>query len=194
MKATQKVISKRIVVIVVSEVIKITEFVIPFWNLFTTLLFLGCSSNEKYSSNEGIVSIDYLFNSKNTQWFENNYESYNLDINTLNNDFSNIYEYQIEIYMNTKCHDSEREVPRLIKILDELNFSEDNLKIVLLNSEKKSSGGYENGKNITNTPTFIFLNESGEKNRIVEFPFENLEKDILNIINNKDYKHVYYSE
>ena len=162
--------------------------------LFTILLFLGCSSNEKYSSNEGIVSIDYLFNSKNTQWFENNYESYNLDINTLNNDFSNIYEYQIEIYMNTKCHDSEREVPRLIKILDELNFSEDNLKIVLLNSEKKSSGGYEIGKNITNTPTFIFLNESGEKNRIVEFPFENLEKDILNIINNKDYKHVYYSE
>ena len=117
--------------------------------LFTTLLFLGCYSNEKYSSNEGIISIDYLFNSKNTQWFENNYESYNLDINTLNNDFSNIYEYQIEIYMNTRCHDSEREVPRLIKILDELNFSEDNLKIVLLNSEKKSSGGYENGKNIT---------------------------------------------
>ena len=73
--------------------------------LFTALLFLGCYSNEKYSSNEGIVSIDYLFNSKNTQWFENNYESYNLDINTLNNDFSNIYEYQIEIYMNTKCHD-----------------------------------------------------------------------------------------
>ena len=41
--------------------------------LFTILLFLGCSSNEKYSSNEGVVSIDYLFNSKNTQWFENNY-------------------------------------------------------------------------------------------------------------------------
>ena len=141
--------------------------------LFTILLFLSCSSNEKYSSNEGVISIDYLFNSKNTQWFENNYDSYNLDNNTLNNDFSNIYEYQIEIYMNTKCHDSEREVPRLIKILDELNFSEDNLKIVLLNSEKKSSGGYENGKNITNTPTFIFLKESGEKNRIVEFPFEN---------------------
>ena len=33
-----------------------------------------------------------------------------------------------------------------------------------------------------------------EKNRIVEFPFENLEKDIFNIVNNEDYKHVYYSE
>ena len=88
----------------------------------------------------------------------------------------------------------EREVPRLIKILNTLNFSEDNLKIVLLNSKKKSSDGYENGKNITNTPTIIFLSESIEKNRIVEFPYENLEKDILNIINNKNYKHVYYSE
>jgi hypothetical protein len=96
--------------------------------------------------------------------------------------------------MNTKCHDSEREVPRLIKILNRLNFSEDNLKIVLLNSKKQSSQGYENGKNITNTPTIIFLSESIEKNRIVEFPHENLEKDILNIINNKNYKHVYYSE
>ena len=63
--------------------------------LIITLFFLGCSSNEKYSTNEGVVSIDYLFNSKNTQWFENNYDSYTLDINTLNKDFSNIYEYQI---------------------------------------------------------------------------------------------------
>lgn len=96
--------------------------------------------------------------------------------------------------MNTKCHDSEREVPRLIKILNTLNFSEDNLKIILLDSNKKSSDGYENGKDITNTPTIIFLSESIEMNRIVEFPYENLEKDILNIINNKNYKHVYYSE
>ena len=96
--------------------------------------------------------------------------------------------------MNTKCHDSKREVPRLIKILNSLNFPEKNLKIILLNSEKKTSDGLEIGKLITNTPTIIFLNESEEVNRIVEFPYENLEKDILNIINNKNYKHVYYSE
>ena len=162
--------------------------------LIITLLFSGCTSNEKYSTNEGVVSVDYLFNSNNTQWFENNYDSYDLDTKTLDYDFSNLDKFQIEIYMNTKCHDSEREVPRLIKILNRLNFSEDNLKIVLLNSKKQSSQGYENGKNITNTPTIIFLSESIEKNRIVEFPHENLEKDILNIINNKNYKHVYYSE
>ena len=76
----------------------------------------------------------------------------------------------------------------------DMSVSEDNLKIILLDSNKKSSDGYENGKDITNTPTIIFLSESIEMNRIVEFPYENLEKDILNIINNKNYKHVYYSE
>ena len=159
-----------------------------------SLFFLSCSSNDKYLINEGIVNIDYLFNSPNTEWFKDNYDSYDLDTKTFDYNFSNLDKFQIEIYMNTKCHDSEREVPRLIKILNRLNFSEDNLKIVLLNSKKQSSQGYENGKNITNTPTIIFLSESIEKNRIVEFPNENLEKDILNIINNKNYKHVYYSE
>lgn len=159
-----------------------------------SLFFLNCSSDDKYLINEGIVNIDYLFNSPNTEWFKDNYDSYDLDTKTFDYNFSNLDKFQIEIYMNTKCHDSEREVPRLIKILNRLNFSEDNLKIVLLNSKKQSSHGYENGKNITNTPTIIFLSESIEKNRIVEFPHENLEKDILNIINNKNYKHVYYLE
>ena len=54
--------------------------------------------------------------------------------------------------------------------------------------------GLEIGKNITNTPTIIFLKNSNEENRIVEFPYENLEKDIYKIINNMGYKNVYYSE
>ena len=158
------------------------------------LFLIGCSSNDKYLTNEGEVNIEYLFNSPNTEWFKANYESYIVDDVTLDSGFSKIFNYEIEIYMNTKCHDSEREVPRLIKILNSLNFPEKNLKIILLNSEKKTSDGLEIGKLITNTPTIIFLNESEEVNRIVEFPYENLEKDILNIINNKNYKHVYYSE
>ena len=76
----------------------------------------------------------------------------------------------------------------------ELNFSKENLRIILLNSHKKTSDGLEIGKNITNTPTIIFLKNSNEENRIVEFPYENLEKDIYKIINNMGYKNVYYSE
>jgi hypothetical protein len=94
--------------------------------------------------------------------------------------------------MNTRCHDSEREVPRFLKILNSLNFSNEKIRIVLLNSGKKTADGLEIGKEITNTPTIIFLKNSSEENRIVEFPYENLEKDIYRIINNMGYKNVYY--
>ena len=159
-----------------------------------TLSIIACATNEKYLITEGEVDVDYLFNSPNTSWFQKNYESYIVDGVTQNEDFSKLNEYNIEIFMNTKCHDSEREVPRLLKILNTLNFSYENLRIVLLNSEKKTIDGYEIGKDITNTPTIIFLKNSNEENRIVEFPFENLENDILRIINDMSYKNVYFSE
>jgi hypothetical protein len=159
-----------------------------------TLSIIACTTNEKYVMNEGEVDVDYLFNSPNTSWFQKNYELYIVDEVIQNEDFSKLNEYNIEIYMNTKCHDSEREVPRFLKILNTLNFSNENLRIVLLNSEKKTIDGLEIGKDITNTPTIIFLKNSNEENRIVEFPFENLENDIFRIINDMGYKNVYFSE
>jgi thiol-disulfide isomerase/thioredoxin len=159
-----------------------------------TLSIIACATNEKYVMNEGEVDLDYLFNSPNTSWFQKNYESYIVDEVIQKMDFSKINEYNIEIFMNTKCHDSEREIPRFLKILNTLNFSNENLRIVLLNSEKKTIDGLEIGKDITNTPTIIFLKNSNEENRIVEFPFENLENDIFKIINNMGYKNVYFSE
>ena len=159
-----------------------------------TLSIIACATNEKYVMNEGEVDLDYLFNSPNTSWFQKNYESYIVDEVIQKMDFSKINEYNIEIFMNTKCHDSEREIPRFLKILNTLNFSNENLKIVLLNSEKKTIDGLKIGKDITNTPTIIFLKNSNEENRIVEFPFENLENDIFRIINDMGYKNVYFSE
>ena len=161
---------------------------------FLAILITACTSSNNYQAIEGEVDTDYLFNSPKTTWFQKNYESYIVDDITSNKDFSKLNEYNIEIFMNTKCHDSEREVPRFLKILNSLNFPSENLKIILLNSKKKTSNGLEVGKNITNTPTFIFLKNSNEENRIVEFPYENLEKDIYRIINNMGYKNVYYSE
>ena len=158
------------------------------------LSIIACTTSEKYVMTEGEVDVDYLFNSPNTSWFQKNYESYIVDEVIQNEDFSKLNEYNIEIFMNTKCHDSEREVPRFLKILNTLNFSNENLRIVLLNSEKKTIDGLEIGKDITNTPTIIFLKNSNEENRIVEFPFENLENDIFRIINDMGYKNVYFSE
>ncbi|MDA1225454.1 MAG: hypothetical protein O3A67_01070 [Bacteroidetes bacterium] len=161
--------------------------------LFIGILFLSCSQNQNYLQDEGIVDIDYLKNSPKTYWFEENFQNYSVErINKEN--FSKLYNYDIEIFMNTFCHDSQREIPRLIKILEKLNFPEQKLKIVLLSPNKKSKMGYEVNKNITNTPTIIFNLDNTEINRIVELPKESLENDILKIINDEDYKHAYFIE
>ena len=161
--------------------------------LFIAILFTSCSQNQNYLFEEGGINIDYLKNSPKTYWFNENFENYTVE--KINRDnFSELYNYDIEIFMNTLCHDSKREIPRLIKILKELNFPEDKLKIILLNQNKKSKMGYEVNKNITNTPTIIFNIDNIEVNRIVEFPKESLERDILKIINDEDYKHVYFIE
>ena len=161
--------------------------------LFIAILFTSCSQNQNYLLEEGVVDIDYLRKSPKTYWFNENFENYTVEKIDRDN-FSELYNYDIEIFMNTLCHDSQREIPRLIKILKELNFPENKLKIILLNPNKESEMGYEVNKNITNTPTIIFNLDNTEVNRIVEFPKESLESDILKILNDEDYKHVYFIE
>ena len=156
------------------------------------LIFNSCNENLNYNLIDGEVDKDYLFNSKNTKWFPKNYDSYKSDIFLSENNFDNLDNFIIELYMCVTCHDSEREIPRLIKILDEINFPDNQLNIFLLKRDKTSDYEYEKGKNITNTPTIIFYKDSIEINRIVEFPIETLERDIYKIINEIEYKNAYY--
>ena len=156
------------------------------------LIFNSCNESLNYNLKDGEVDKDYLFNSKNTKWFPKNYDLYKSDIFLSENNFDNIDNFIIELYMGITCHDSEREIPRLIKILDEINFPDNQLNIFLLKRDKTSDYEYEKGKNITNTPTIIFYKDSIEINRIVEFPIETLERDIYKIINEIEYKNSYY--
>lgn len=156
------------------------------------LIFNSCNESLNYNLTDGEIDKDYLFNSKNTKWFPKNYDSYKSDIFLSENNFDNIDNFIIELYMGVTCHDSEREIPRLIKILDEINFPDNQLNIFLLKRDKTSDYEYEKGKNITNTPTIIFYKDSIEINRIVEFPIETLERDIYKIINEIEYKNAYY--
>ena len=156
------------------------------------LIFNSCNESLNYNLKDGEVDKDYLFNSKNTKWFPKNYDSYKSDIFLSENNFDKIDNFIIELYMGITCHDSEREIPRLIKILDEINFPDNQLNIFLLKRDKTSDYEYEKGKNITNTPTIIFYKDSIEINRIVEFPIETLERDIYKIINEIEYKNAYY--
>ena len=85
----------------------------------------------------------------------------------------------IDIYFGTWCHDSEREVPRMLKALKEQpNIS---VNLVALDYEKQEPQGRAKANSIRFTPTFIIKNEQGELGRIIERPKLDLISDLVHI-------------
>ncbi|CAM3515232.1 thioredoxin family protein [Aequorivita lipolytica] len=124
-------------------------------------------------------------------WFNTGYETYTVDSEILDKLKPLLKEVTITLFMGTWCEDSQRETPHFYKILDETNFDESKLTLITVSEEKTTPQGLEEGKNITNVPTLIFYKDGKELGRIVEYPIESLEKDMLAILSGKEYKHAY---
>ena len=82
----------------------------------------------------------------------------------------------------TWCHDSEREVPRLLKILDALGVEDDRLMLIALDWDKREPLGRAREAGVEFTPTFVFYVDGREVGRIVERPEVSLEQDIERIV------------
>ncbi len=131
----------------------------------------------------GYCDKDSLESNSITQWFLPEYNSYSVDEETLksiNPDL--IPELEIFIVMGTWCSDSQREVPRFIKITEFIDLQLGQLVIAGVDKNKQAESIPIVRMGIELVPTFIFYYEGEEIGRIVESPRETLEKDILNIM------------
>ncbi len=124
-------------------------------------------------------------------WFNPGYTDYKVDSETLKQLKPLLKDVTITLFMGTWCEDSQRETPHFYKILDDAGFVESKLTLITVSEEKTTPQGFEKGKNITNVPTIIFYKNEKELGRIVEYPIESLEKDMLAILSGKEYKHAY---
>ena len=82
------------------------------------------------------------------------------------------------LFFGTWCHDSEREVPRLLKLLETAGLSEDKLTLIALDYRKREPEGRATKFNVRYTPTAIFMRDGEEVGRIVERPNTSLYEDI----------------
>src|SRR5699024_4477880 len=99
----------------------------------------------------------------------------------------NISDYDIEVYMGTWCPDSHREIPRFFKILEQVDYDMDKLKMFTLDNRYQSQTKDEKGKNITAIPTIIFYKDGKEVNRFVEHARESIARDVAKIVSGKEY-------
>lgn len=124
-------------------------------------------------------------------WFIENFNAHQLDSTTLEKVKPLLKDVSIKLFMGTWCEDSQREVPAMTKILEELNYPEEKLEIIAVSRDKDTPKGLEIGMNINYVPSIIFFKNEKEIGRIVESPVESLEKDMLSILSGKEYKHTY---
>ncbi len=126
------------------------------------------------------------------EWFTENYNGHVLDSILMDSLKPLLKDVKITTFMGTWCEDSQREVPALFKILDEVEYEDDAISLVAVNHEKTTPQEFEKDLNIEYVPTIIIYNKDGEEmNRIVEYPQQTLEKDLLTILKGEPYKHAY---
>ena len=120
-------------------------------------------------------------------WFNEEYGAYELNKEAVQGIKNNSKNLSIKLFMGTWCKDSRREVPRIYRILDAVGFYEPRLTLINLDREKRSPGKEESDLNIHHVPTVILYNNGNEIGRIIEYPVQSLEEDMVAILNGKNY-------
>ena len=121
------------------------------------------------------------------EWFQSNYDSYRPNTDLVEQFKQQLKGHHIQLFLGTWCSDSQREVPNFIKILQSADFPMNNLEMVAMDRDKENPAREKKTWNIAYVPTFVFVKDGKEINRIVEMPLESLEKDMLKILSEQPY-------
>jgi thiol-disulfide isomerase/thioredoxin len=104
---------------------------------------------------------------------------------------------EITVFFGTWCGDSQREVPRLVKLLDVLEFPGERLTMVAVDhveeATKRSPGGEEKGMEVYKVPTIVVSRDGDEVARYVEHAVLSMERDLLTILSGDPYEPSYFT-
>ena len=146
-----------------------------------------------WEGNEILVGkISYIQMVQYTKvWFNKEYDFFRINDERLEKIKPLLKDKRVVLIMGTWCEDSQREVPGMMKILDQTGYNTAEMEIIAIDEDKRTKEGLENIYNLAYVPTLIFFDGKKEINRIVEFPIKSLEQDILDILSGKEYKNAY---
>jgi thiol-disulfide isomerase/thioredoxin len=124
-------------------------------------------------------------------WYDFSYDYYTADEAVVKELKSLLKKVEIKVFMGSWCHDSQELVPAFYNVLDACDYKYKKLQNIGLNRGKSTPDHLEEGYDIIRVPTFIFYRKGEEIGRIVEYPQETLEADMLKILKGEDYQHSY---
>ena len=153
------------------------NFLIVSISIFTTFSFISADRVDKSKNNLlGDIQIQNLF----TEYplFKFRYDNYEV---TDRINLSDLEDISVVIMFGTWCHDSKREVPRMLRILDSAGVGTEQLSLIGVDINKTEPKGREKLYNLRNTPTLILLRNGKEVGRIIERPNVSLEADLIGL-------------
>jgi hypothetical protein len=130
----------------------------------------------------GSTTLEAFSDTSFSWWWNSSYNMYEVDAETAGELKEKLEDINIKIVSGTWCSDSRRELPRLFKILDSIQYPTESVVIISVNRDKVGLEDEVEGLQIDFVPTIIFSKENKELGRIIEMPFETLEKDMLEIL------------
>ena len=130
----------------------------------------------------GYTTLEAFNDTSFSWWWNSAYNMYDVDSVDVEELKIKLEDVDIKIVMGTWCSDSRTEVPHFYKILDELNYPEEKVTLINVNRDMQGLENEVEGLDINFVPTFIFYKYAEEMDRIIEMPYETLEKDMLELL------------
>ncbi|MCK9450646.1 MAG: thioredoxin family protein [Bacteroidales bacterium] len=116
------------------------------------------------------------------EYYSQEYDNYEVNQEITNQLKTKIEGLEIVVVLASWCIDSKIQVPRFLKLLDAIGFSEEQLMMIGVDSQKKARDLDIDIYEVERVPTFIFYRNSKTIGRIVENPTKSLEADMLKIV------------
>ena len=150
---------------------------------FIAVLFLGCGSSEQQPLGTGPITGVISASQLMTQYpqFRSAYDHYQPSPTEIDG-IKTLSGKSLVVLFGTWCHDSEREVPRLLKLLDLSGVELKSLSLHGVNYNKQEPTNLHRQYNLKYSPTIILLQGEVELGRVVVKPIVNLGIDLAAFI------------
>jgi thiol-disulfide isomerase/thioredoxin len=179
--------------------LNVMKTTILFIAVFFSVLFSACTAKRKAMNNNNLIATCIPATDRGGQpmlwgrclpqslkqppyaaWFNSQYNNYVVDAGLIKQLPAG---FRAEIFMGTWCGDSKREVPRMLKMLEQASVPVTLYTVSNHDSAYKQTPGSEAAQAaILRVPTLIIYDAAEkETGRIIESPVQTLEKDLLTI-------------
>ncbi len=130
----------------------------------------------------GYCDRDGLQDGEFGEYFNREYKGYSPDSKLIKKLRKQKKDYTIVVVMGTWCGDSQEQVPRFYRILDEAGIKDKSMKVICVDGQKSGRDVSLENYDIERVPTFIFYRNDKEIGRIIESPELSLEEDFYDIV------------